>query len=117
MNCHSALVIEGNEGNVSNDQTERVEDIYCSVEIKSPDESKVFLDGACREDAGLRLEVDKWLARQPAADKFFQEIDVAGLLAEAFLDLPLQLPAKAAPSQPAGRGQTRFPARAFPVLR
>ena len=111
MNCHSALVIEGNEGNVSNDQTERVEDIYCSVEIKSPDESKVFLDGACREDAGRRLAVDKWLARQPAADKFFQGIDVAGLLAEAFLDLPLQLPAKAVPGNAGGAGSDQVPGR------
>jgi hypothetical protein len=96
---------EGNEGNMSKDQTEKVEDIYCSaLEIESPDERKVFLDHACRGDAGLRLEVDKWLARQPAVDKFFQEIDVAGLLAEALLDLPPQLPAKAAPGNAGGAG-------------
>jgi hypothetical protein len=76
-------------GNMSNDQTERVVDIFCSaLEIKSPDERKVFLDRACRGDAGLRLAVDKWLALQPAADKFFQEINMAGLLTDAFLHLP-----------------------------
>ena len=85
------MVIEGNEGNMSNDQTEKMEDIYCSaLEIKSPDECRLFLDYACRGDAGLRLEVDRRLAMQPAVDKLFQEIEiaVAGLLAEAFLDLP-----------------------------
>jgi hypothetical protein len=106
------LVIEGNDGNMSNDQTERVEDIYCSaLEIKSPDERRVFLDGACRGDAGLRLEVDRWLALQPAADKFFQKIEraMAGLLAEAFLDLPPQLPAKAAPGHAGGAGADQVP--------
>jgi hypothetical protein len=74
--------------NVSNDQTTRVEEICLSaLEIKSPDDRKVFLDGACRGDAGLRLAADKWLATHAAADKFFQGIDVARLLTEAFLDL------------------------------
>ena len=72
--------------NVSNDQTTRVEEICLSaLEIKSPDDRKVFLDGACRGDAGLRLAADKWLATHAAADKFFQGIDVARLLTEAFL--------------------------------
>jgi hypothetical protein len=75
--------------NVSNDQTTRVEDICLSaLEIGPPDERKVFLDRACRGDAGLRLAVDKWLARHAAADKFFQGIDVARLLTEAILQLP-----------------------------
>ena len=76
---------------MSNDQTEKMEDVYCSaLEIKSPDERKVFLDRACRGDAGLRLAVDKWLARHAAADKFFQEIDVAGLLTDTILHLPAE---------------------------
>jgi hypothetical protein len=100
------------EGNMSNDQTEKMEDIYCSaLEIKPPDERKVFLDRACRGDAGLRLEVDRWLAMQPAADKFFQEIEiaVAGLLAEAFLDLPPHLPSKEAQGNAVGAVADKVP--------
>ena len=96
---------------MSNDQTERVVDICLSaLEIEPPDERKVFLDRACRGDAALRLEVDRWLAMQPAADKLFQEIDVAGLLAEAFLHLPPHLPSKEAQGNAGGAGQKRFPA-------
>ena len=95
---------------MSNDQTERVEDIYCSaLEIKSPDERKVFLDRAFRGDARLRLEADKWLAMQPAVDKFFQEIDVASLLAEAFLHLPPHLPSKAAQGNAGGAEADQVP--------
>jgi hypothetical protein len=97
---------------MSNDQTERAEDIYCSaLEIKSPAERKVFLDRACRGDASFRLEVDRWLAIQPAADKFFQEIDAARLLTETLLHLPSHLPAKEAQGHAGGARQTRFPAR------
>lgn len=71
---------------MSNDQTKRVEDICLSaLEIEPPDERKVFLDRACRGDEALRLAVDRWLALQSAVDKFFQGIDVACLLTEAFL--------------------------------
>ncbi len=96
--------------NMSHDQTERAEDIYCSaLEIKSPAERKVFLDRACRGDAGFRLEVDRWLAMQPAAGKFFQEIDVARLLTETFLHLPSHLPAKAAQGHAGGAGANQVP--------
>jgi eukaryotic-like serine/threonine-protein kinase len=54
--------------------TERVEDVYYSaLEIKSPDQRKVFLDRVCQGDAGLRSVVDKLLASQPGVEKFFQE--------------------------------------------
>ncbi len=97
---------------MSNDQTERAEDIYCSaLEIKSLDERKVFLDRACRGDADFRLEVDRWLAVQPAADKFFQENDVARLLTETFCIFHRICPQRRRKAMPAGRGQTRFPAR------
>lgn len=74
------------EGNMSNDQTKSVEDIcFPALKINSSDERKVFLDRACRGDAGLRLAADEWMVRHAAADKFFQEIDLAGLLTEEFL--------------------------------
>ncbi len=60
--------------------TERAEDIYCSaLEIQSPDERKAFLERACLGDAGLRSVVDKLLASQAGAEKFFQEGGVARL--------------------------------------
>ncbi|MGA2854741.1 MAG: serine/threonine-protein kinase, partial [Verrucomicrobiota bacterium] len=60
--------------------TERAEEIfYSALEIKPPDERKVFLDRACLGDAALRAMVDKLLASQPAAEKIFQEGGVARL--------------------------------------
>jgi hypothetical protein len=48
---------------------------------------------------------------QPAADKFFQEIEiaVAGLLAEAFLDLPPHLPSKEAQGNAVGAVADKVP--------
>ena len=60
--------------------TERAEDIfYSALEIKSPDERKAFLDRACQGDAALRSMVEKLLASQPEAEKFFQEGGVVRL--------------------------------------
>ena len=73
--------------------TEKAENIYCSaLEIKSPDERKIFLDRACRGNVGLRSLVDKLLASQVGAEKFFQEGGVARLpmegLSQFFKDTP-----------------------------
>src|SRR5882724_745916 len=60
--------------------TERAEDIYYSVlEMKSPDARRSFLDRACGGDAVLRSMVEKLLASQSDAEKFFQEGGVARL--------------------------------------
>lgn len=60
--------------------TERAEDIYYSaLEIKSPEQRSTFLERACKGDLKLRSVVDKMLASQPSAEKFFQEGGVARL--------------------------------------
>ena len=54
--------------------TERAEEIfYSALEMKSPDQRKVFLDRACQGDGNLRTVVERLLASQPKAEKFFQE--------------------------------------------
>ena len=73
--------------------TEKAEDIYCSaLETKSPDERKIFLDRACQGDVRLRSLVDKLLASQVGAEKFFQEGGVARLpmegLSQSLKDTP-----------------------------
>ena len=72
---------------------ERAEDVfYSALEIKSPDQRKTFLDQSCRGDEGLRAVVDKLLAAQPEAEKFFQEGGVARLpmeaLSQSLADMP-----------------------------
>ena len=81
------------EGQMIEVPTEKAEDIYYSaLEIKSPDERSTFLERACRGDATLRALVDKLLASQVGAEKFFQEGGVArlpmGELAQSFTDMP-----------------------------
>ena len=73
--------------------TERAEDIfYSALELTSPEQRNAFLDRACRGDAALRSLVDKLLASQPQAEKFFQEGGVArfpmGELAQSLVDTP-----------------------------
>jgi len=73
--------------------TERAEDIYCSaLEIQSPDERKAFLESACQGDAKLRSVMDRLLASQEGAEKFFQEGGVARLpmkeLSQSLKDAP-----------------------------
>jgi serine/threonine protein kinase len=59
---------------------ERAEDIYYSaLEIESPDQRMLFLDRVCQGDPTLRSVVDKLLASQAGAEKFFQEGGVARL--------------------------------------
>jgi hypothetical protein len=71
--------------------TERAEDIfYSALEMKSPDARKAFLDRACDGDSALRSRLEKLLASQPDAEKFFQEGGVVRLpmekLAHSFTD-------------------------------
>ena len=73
--------------------TEKAEEIfYSALEIKPPDQRQAFLERACQGDAGLRAMVDKLLASQAGADKFFQEGGVARLpireLSQSFADTP-----------------------------
>jgi serine/threonine protein kinase len=73
--------------------TERAEDVYYSaLELTSPEQRMAFLDRACQGDAVLRSLVDKLLASQPQAEKFFQEGGVArfpiGELAQSLVDTP-----------------------------
>jgi serine/threonine protein kinase len=60
--------------------TERAEDIfYSALEIKSPGERDNFLNRACAGNVQLRALVDKLLASQTGAEKFFPEGGVARL--------------------------------------
>jgi serine/threonine protein kinase len=60
--------------------SERVEDVYYSaLEIKLLPERKAYLDRICGGDDALRSAVEKLLASQSDADKFFQEGGVARL--------------------------------------
>jgi len=60
--------------------TEKAEDIfYSALEIERPDQREAFLDRVCKGDAALRSMVDRLLASQPGAEKFFQEGGVARL--------------------------------------
>ena len=73
--------------------TERAEEIfYSALEMKSPDQRKVFLDRACQGDGNLRTVVERLLASQPKAEKFFQEGGVARLrveqVARSLMDTP-----------------------------
>ena len=60
--------------------TEKAEEIfYSALEIRTPEQRKIFVENACQGDTGLRSIVDKLLASQPGAEKFFQEGGVARL--------------------------------------
>ena len=66
---------------MNDDLKNRAEEIFCSaLEVLSPRERESFLDHECQGDARLRAVVDKLLALQPLAEKFFQELDVAQFL-------------------------------------
>jgi serine/threonine protein kinase len=68
---------------MSETPTEKAEDIYyCALKIKSPDQRKAFLDRVCQADAALRLMVERFLASQPMAEKFFAEGGVARMTME-----------------------------------
>jgi serine/threonine protein kinase len=54
--------------------TERAEEIfYAALEVKSPDERKVFLDRACAGDSNLHATVEEMLSCQSEVEKFFSE--------------------------------------------
>src|SRR6266446_1831856 len=81
------------EGQMTDVPTERAEDIYYSaLEIKLPDQRKVYLDRMCQGDAELRWAVERMLASQPEAEKFFSEGGVARLpmggLAQSLAETP-----------------------------
>jgi serine/threonine protein kinase len=60
--------------------TEKVEEIFFSaLEINSPAERKDFLARECRGDAGLRSQVEKLLAAQANATRFFEDDGVTRL--------------------------------------
>jgi hypothetical protein len=64
--------------NMSEEASNEALDIYCcALDIASPGERAVFLNRACRGQAKLRTSVDKLLASQPSAEKFFLELESA----------------------------------------
>jgi eukaryotic-like serine/threonine-protein kinase len=65
--------------------SEKAEEIYYSaLEIKLPLQRQAFLDRVCNGDALLREKIEKLLASQPEADKFFAEGGVARIPLEKF---------------------------------
>jgi serine/threonine protein kinase len=55
-------------------RTQRAEDVfYAALDVKTPDERRLFLDGACAGDSDLRAAVDKMLASQSDVESFFLE--------------------------------------------
>jgi hypothetical protein len=60
--------------NMSEEASKEALDIFCcALDIASPGERAAFLNRACRGQAKLRASLDKLLASQPAAEKFFLE--------------------------------------------
>ena len=60
--------------------TERAEDVYYSaLALPEPAPRRAFLDRVCQGEPSLRAAVERMLAAQPAAEKFFQEGGVARL--------------------------------------
>jgi serine/threonine protein kinase len=50
----------------------QIEDLFHAALERTPEVRPVFLDGACREDAELRREVESLLAREPQAGSFLE---------------------------------------------
>ncbi len=53
----------------------RIRDLFLNTHELLPDERAKVLDGACSDDAELRIEVESLLASHDAADQFFAPLD------------------------------------------